>query len=209
MELLTKIQSEMSVMTNWEALAVILAVAYLVLAMKQNIWCWAAAFSSSLIFTIIFWKVSLLMDSILNFYYIAMAVYGYWMWTKGGNNSHGVKVVSWSKQRHLAIIATTTVVSLILGYFMANHTHASYPYLDTATTCFAIVTTYLVAKKVLENWLYWLVINSVSLYLYINKELMLTSVLFGLYLVLAIIGYKQWRDSMKQNSINNKTESLT
>ncbi|WP_133406416.1 nicotinamide riboside transporter PnuC [Parashewanella tropica] len=208
MDLITKIQSEMSVMTNWEALAVILAVAYLVLAMRQNIWCWAAAFTSSLIYTIIFWKVSLLMDSILNFYYIAMAIYGYWMWTQGGAEQHGVKVVSWSKQRHLAIIATTTIVSLILGYFMANHTHASYPYLDTATTCFAVVTTYLVAKKVLENWLYWLVINSVSIYLYINKELMLTSVLFGLYLVLSVIGYKQWRDSMKQNSSSDKTESF-
>ncbi len=188
---------EMHAMTGWEVVAVILALAYLILAMKESIWCWPAAFVSSAIYMIIFWEVSLLMESVLSFYYIGMAVYGLWVWTKGGSEHHGVKVVTWSAQKHFLIIVVTGIISIIVGYMMANYTSASFPYLDAATTCFAVMTTYLVAQKVLENWLYWLVINSVSIYLYLNKGLILTSVLFVMYLGLAVVGYYQWRKSMQ------------
>ena len=76
---------------------------------------------------------------------------------------------------------------------MANYTQASFPYLDSATTCFAVMTTYLVAKKVLENWFYWIVINTVSIYLYFSKGLMLTTALFVVYVFMAIAGYFMWR----------------
>jgi nicotinamide mononucleotide transporter len=76
---------EVHVMTAWEALAVCLAMAYLLLAIKASVWCWAAAFASTAIYTVLFWKVALLMESVLNVYYMAMALYGYWLWTQGGD----------------------------------------------------------------------------------------------------------------------------
>ncbi|MCL1077962.1 nicotinamide riboside transporter PnuC [Parashewanella spongiae] len=197
MDIFQTLFGEMHAMTDWEIIAVALALAYLILAMKENIWCWPAAFFSSAIYMIIFWEVSLLMESVLSFYYIGMAVYGFWVWTKGGNEHQGVNVVSWSASKHFQIIAITGLISIIVGYLMAKYTSASFPYLDAATTCFAVMTTYLVAQKVLENWLYWMVINSVSIYLYLNKGLILTSVLFVMYLILAVIGYYQWRKSMQ------------
>ncbi|WP_338049517.1 nicotinamide riboside transporter PnuC [Parashewanella hymeniacidonis] len=186
---------EMQAMTLWESLAVVLALAYLLLAMKESIWCWPAAFVSSGIYMVIFWNVNLYMEAVLSLYYVAMAVYGYWMWTRGGQQHHGVSITSWPLKTHMSIIIVTGVIALIVGYMMANNTDASFPYLDAATTCFAIMTTYLVAKKILENWLYWIVINSVSIYLYLNKELMLTSALFVLYVILAFAGYMQWQKS--------------
>ncbi|WP_144206968.1 nicotinamide riboside transporter PnuC [Shewanella donghaensis] len=198
--------TEASVMTGWEAVAVILAMAYLLLAMKTNIWCWAAAFASTAIYTVLFWKVSLLMESVLNVYYMAMAIYGFWLWRSthqtNSTDSAGNELVitSWSLKTHLLLIGFTTVVSLIVGYFMATKTTASFPYIDALTTCFAIMTTYLVAKKVLENWLYWVVIDFVSIYLYFQKGLMLTSGLFILYVFMALSGYFMWRKKMQQTS---------
>lgn len=210
--------SEVSVMTYWELIAVVLAVVYLLLAMKANIWCWMAAFVSTAIYTVLFWKVSLLMESVLNIYYMGMALYGYWVWQQDGNGLKvtnvntagssassntasvarraepmGTLVLSWSLNKHLMLIGVTAIVSLVVGYLMANYTEASFPYLDAATTCFAVMTTYLVAKKVLENWLYWIVIDLVSIYLYFQKGLMLTTGLFMAYVIMAGVGYFMWR----------------
>ncbi|MCL1144295.1 nicotinamide riboside transporter PnuC [Shewanella gaetbuli] len=195
-----QIINEVGVMTFWEAIAVVLAIAYLALAMRTNIWCWAAAFASTAIYTVLFWKVSLLMESLLNIYYMAMAVYGYWLWMqqpKDGKEHHindaGSPIISWSLNTHVLLITFTAVISIIVGYVMANFTQASFPYLDSATTCFAVMTTYLVAKKVLENWFYWVVINTLSIYLYFQKGLMLTTALFVMYVVMALVGYFMWR----------------
>lgn len=188
---------EMNGLTAWEAVAVVLALAYLWLAMRGNSWCWAAALFSTAIYTVLFWEVSLLMESVLNVYYMIMAVYGYWLWSRGRGGNAGVEVVSWSLSRHCVLIAVTAIISAVVGYVMATHTQASYPYLDAATSCFAVMTTYLVARKVLENWIYWIVIDFVSIYLYLNKGLMLTSMLFILYVGMAIGGYFLWRTNMR------------
>ncbi|MCC4831418.1 nicotinamide riboside transporter PnuC [Shewanella sp. 10N.7] len=196
--------AEATAMTGWEAIAVILAIAYLVLAMRTNIWCWAAAFVSTAIYTVLFWKVSLLMESLLNVYYMAMAIYGFWLWRYGDSDVHNTAspIISWSLKTHLIIIAVTSIISLIVGYLMATNTSASFPYLDALTTCFAVMTTYLVAKKVIENWYYWMVINSLSIYLYLQKGLMLTSGLLILYLFMAVSGYFMWRKKMQQDNLD-------
>lgn len=208
--------AEVSIMTYWELFAVILAVVYLLLAMKANIWCWLAAFVSTAIYTVLFWKVSLLMESVLNIYYMGMALYGYWLWQQDGQpiasqqgaaskniqspSQLGPMVLSWSLNTHLMLISITALISLGVGYLMANYTEASFPYLDAATTCFAVMTTYLVAKKVLENWLYWIVIDLVSMYLYFQKGLMLTTGLFMAYVLMAAMGYLMWRKRLERQS---------
>ena len=196
-EWLQTIGIEASAMTSWEAVAVLLAIAYLLLAMKTSLWCWPAAFMSTLIYTLLFWQVALLMESALNVFYMVMAGYGYWQWRWGGETQHqGVSIHSWSWRLHLLVIAFTALVVLITGYLMATYTHADFPYLDAATTCFAIVATFMLAYKVLENWLYWVVIDLASIYLYVQKGFMLTSALFIAYVVLAAVSYWLWRSQM-------------
>ena len=90
------------------------------------------------------------------------------------------------------------MVSVILGWLMANYTPTSFPYLDSVTTVFAVFATYLVVKKVLENWLYWIVIDVVSIYLYIEKDLAPTAALFILYIFMATYGYFKWAEKYKQ-----------
>ncbi|MBW8192539.1 nicotinamide riboside transporter PnuC [Neiella marina] len=188
---------ELSAMTGWEAVAVVLAIAYLLFAMRASLWCWPAAFFSTLIYTILFWHVSLLMESALNVFYMVMALYGYWQWRWGGGpQQQGVAVHRWPWRRHGLVIGLTAVTAVTAGYLMANYTHAALPYLDAATTCFAIVATFMLAFKVLENWLYWVVIDIASIYLYIEKGFVLTSVLFVGYVVLAAVSYWLWRSRL-------------
>lgn len=185
--------SELTAMTGWEAVAVILAIAYLWLAMRESLWCWPAAFVSTLIYTLIFWQVALLSEALLSVYYMAMAVYGYWQWRHGSRGDNGLPIQCWSWTRHLWVIALTGGASLLLGAFMASQTQAAFPFLDAATTCFAVVTTILVTRKVLENWIYWFIIDAVSIYLYVAKGLWLTAALFLLYLAMVVAGYWRWR----------------
>ncbi|WP_298444454.1 nicotinamide riboside transporter PnuC [uncultured Ferrimonas sp.] len=183
-------------MTGWEAVAVVLAIAYLLLAMRQNLWCWAAAAASTMIYTLLFWHVSLLMESALNVFYLVMAAVGFYQWRYGGGNGSGTPLVSWSSQRHAMTIGATAVIGLLLGYIMDRNTSADFAYLDAQTTCFAVLATWMLAKKVVENWLYWVVIDAVSIYLYLNKGLALTAALFVVYVVLAAMAYRQWEQQL-------------
>lgn len=183
--------------SSWEGLAVLLSLSYLFLAMRQSLWCWPAAFLSTLIYAILFFDASLLMDSALNAYYLIMAVYGWYAWKHGKKGNEEREISSWGVVKNVKIIGMLIAVSLLFGYLMATYTRADFAYLDSATTVFAVFTTYMLAQKILENWLYWIVIDTVSIYIYIQKAFYLTAVLFFLYTVLAAFGFYQWKKDKK------------
>ena len=204
--------SQMAVL---EIIAVITAMAYVILAAREHILCWPAALISTLLYTIIFYEFYLWMDSLLQVYYFAMAIYGFYCWrqttnTVGKSNGGGfnegnnrpvvLAIHQQSLITHLTAISLLAGLSLVLGYFMANHTPTSFPYLDATTTVFAVYATYLVTQKVLENWLYWIVIDLVSIYIYIEKGLTPTAMLFVVYVVVAVMGYFTWRAKLKRCS---------
>jgi nicotinamide mononucleotide transporter len=174
-----------------EACAVALAIAYLVLAIRQDMLCWAAAFLSSLIYLMVFFSARLYMESVLQVFYAAMAIYGYRQWRYGGASHAGVKITTWRPRQHMTVIGVVVGSSAAIGWIMA-HTNAAFPFIDAFTTVAAVVTTYMVARKVLENWIYWFVIDSVSVYVYLARGLELTAALFMLYLVLIVFGFRRW-----------------
>ncbi len=178
---------------NLETLAVALGIAYLVLAMRENSLCWYCAFFSTALYVWIFGDVSLYMESALNVYYMGMAIYGWFQWQRGGVNHEGLEIVRWTAKQHGLAISTIVLIALVSGYLLSIGTDARLPYLDSLTTWGSILTTVMVARKVLENWLYWIVINTISIYLYLDRGLEQTALMFMLYLVLAILGYYAWR----------------
>ena len=178
---------------NLETLAVALGLSYLLLAMRENSLCWYCAFFSTAIYVYIFGDVSLYMESALNVYYMGMAVYGWLQWQNGGANHSGVEIVRWTAKHHIVCILVILIASVISGYLLSVNTDARLPYLDSFTTWASVLTTVMVARKVLENWLYWIVINSVSIYLYIDRDLDQTAAMFTLYLVLSVLGYVAWK----------------
>jgi nicotinamide mononucleotide transporter len=185
-------------MSPWEGAAVVLGIAYLLLAMRESLWCWYAGFASTAIFLVIFWDVGLLMESGLQVYYLAMSVYGWWHWRQGATDNHPLPIQRWTPTGHVSAVSIVMLAAAFSGYLLSAHTDAALPYLDSFTTWGSILTTWMVARKVLENWLYWLVIDSVSIYLYLDRELYLTALLFGVYLVIALFGFIRWRQHYQQ-----------
>lgn len=178
-------------MSGWELVAVILALLYLILAMKERIECWYAALFSTAIYTVIFWDVNLLMESALQVYYLFMAVFGWYQWRKG-QAQEALAIQVWGLKVHIFTFFCLAIIVLISGYLLSNNTNAAWPYIDSFTTWGSVITTYMVTKKVLENWLYWLVIDGISIFLYIDRGLYLTAILFSFYLIIVCFGYRQW-----------------
>lgn len=186
------ISATLAGMSPWELIAVLLSVAYLALIMRHNRLGWYAAFGSTSIFIWLFWDASLLMESALNVYYLLMAVYGWWAW-RGGLAHKPLAIQRLPLIWHLGIVAAVLLLTAASGYWLSQHTHAALPYLDSFTTWGAVIATWLVARKVLENWYYWLVIDSAALYLYVQRDLYLTALLMVVYLVMIIVGWLKWR----------------
>jgi nicotinamide mononucleotide transporter len=175
-----------------EGVAVIAAIAYLLLAIRQSILCWFFALVSTAIYIALFIEAKLYMESLLNGFYFAMALYGWYFWHTGGDRNSSVPVTRWGLPVHGAAIAVIAVASLSCGALLGNYSDAAYPYVDSLTTFSAIWATFLVARKVLENWWYWLVIDAVSVVLYWARDLQLTSLLFVAYVALIPFGLIAW-----------------
>ncbi len=182
--------------TSWiEIVAAVLAVAYLLLAIRQRLECWVAAFVSSCLYVWVLFGARLYMESVLNAFYAAMAVYGFWQWQQGSGGT-ALAVRRWPVARHLAGCLGVICLSLISWYFLRRFTPAAWPFVDSMVTWSSVFATFLVARKVYENWHWWLIIDSVSVCLYFNRRLYLTMLLFALYLVLIVIGMRQWRRTL-------------
>ncbi|MDC8831656.1 nicotinamide riboside transporter PnuC [Alteromonas gilva] len=174
-----------------EWLAVLLAIAYVLLAARQSAWCWMAAFISTAIYTWLFWQVTLPFQSALNIFYMIMAVYGYWQWHHQPGETRQVqsKPLRW----HLLMVAALTVVAILLGKLAGTQFSGEYLWLDAAINVFSVATTFMVAHKILQNWIYWFVINSAAVFLYWQSGLVLSACLFLGYVGFSIYGYSQWR----------------
>jgi len=185
-----------------ELIAVFFSLAYVVLAAHKNVWCWPAAIMSTLLYTFLFYEFYLWMDSILQVYYLVMAVYGWYCWrgTLISSNTVELPLKKYKVSSHIVAIISLSVVSVLLGYVMDNYTPTDFPYIDSLTTVFAIFATYLVTQKIVENWLYWVVIDVVSIAVYVEKGLVPTAFLFGFYTVFAIYGYWLWNKEFNHNN---------
>jgi nicotinamide mononucleotide transporter len=188
-------------MSPWEGAAVVLAIAYLLLATRENLLCWYCALVSTAIYTVLFWDVNLFMDSALNVYYMGMAVYGWQQWRFGGADHQGVVIRTLALNKHVAIVIFIVALTAVSGHLLSKNTDAAWPYVDSFTTWASVITTVMVARKILENWLYWLVIDAISIPLYVERELFLTAFLFLAYLVIVVIGYLNWRQRYSSQNV--------
>ena len=182
---------------NWsgiESVAVFFSILYVILAAKENIWCWGAgAISVSLYIYICFFS-QLYPETGLQVFYLCMAFYGYYHWNK---KEQSLQIIEWSISKHLFILVIGAILTFLMGFYFATYTNAKMPIVDSFTTVFSLFATYMVAKKILGNWLYWIVIDAVSVYLYFSRDLHLTSLLFIAYTIIAIFGYFSWIKKIK------------
>ena len=194
--LANKVLEQLAGIWGLEGVAVACAVAYLLLAIRQNIWCWFFAGVSTAIFVYLFFDAHLYMESALNAFYFAMAIYGWYAWRYAGNDVDELVVSAWPLRGHAMAIVIILMISGLSGYFLDTRTDAAFPYIDSLTTWGAIWATFLIARKVLENWWYWLLIDTASVFIYWSRGLELTALLFIVYVIMIPFGLISWRRSM-------------
>jgi len=184
-----------------EWLAVVLAIAYVLLAARQSAWCWLAALTSTAIYTWLFWQVALPFQSALNLFYMVMAVYGYWQWhhKPGEDKSVQSRSLSW----HVLAVFGLTAVAVGLGQLAATQFNSEYLWLDAAINVFSVATTFMVAHKILQNWIYWFVINTAAVFLYWQSGLILSACLFLGYVGFSVYGYNQWKQEWSERYLTN------
>lgn len=198
------LQTLANLLLTWESVAVVCALAYLVLAIREHLACWGFALASTAIYSVLFFNVSLVMDSLLNLYYMVLAIYGWWVWQRPQDSTHqALRVHRFTAQQHALAIGLTLLATLLAGSFLNRFSSAAWPYVDSFTTFGSVITTWMVARKVLENWLYWIVIDAVAIPLYVERGLPLTAALFTVYLVLCVQGFQRWRRQLAADKSQN------
>lgn len=187
--------------TALELIAVVSALVYLLLAIREHIACWVFAAVSTTIYVYLFFSARLYMESVLNLFYLAMACYGWITWRRGGPEQNTLSVSRWPLLWHVVAILAIVTASALNGYMLVTWTDAAYPYIDSLTTWGAIWATFLVARKVLENWWYWLLIDAVLVVIYWSRGLELTALLFVLYIGMIPFGLLAWTKSYRRDRV--------
>ena len=189
-------------MSPLEIIAVLLALLYVLLAVKEHRICWVVAAASASLYTWIFWEAALIMEAALQLFYIVIAIYGWLSWGED-NGANERPIRTWSWRQHLIAILTVLVISSVTGALLNHFTDAALPWLDSFTTIAALLTTWMVTQKILENWLYWIAIDAISIYLYLSRDLQLTAGLFVVYIGLAYAGWRVWRTHYRSTELGH------
>ena len=179
--------------------AVLLALGYLLLAVRQNAWCWACAVASSAIFLVLFARGGLVMQAVLQLFYIAMGVYGWLAWRGGGDAGRALPVTRLTLRWHGFAIAGVLAASAVNGWAVGGGQGGWVPYVDALVAWGSVLATVMVTRKVLENWLYWIALDSIAAVLYWTQGFQATAVLFVVYVVIAVRGYFEWRASLDRS----------
>jgi nicotinamide mononucleotide transporter len=188
-----KIVAQVLAIPPWEGLGLLLGLAYLLLAVRRNLLCWLCAFISTAIFLVLVARAALYMQVLLNLFYLGMAVYGFIDWQRGRTEDGEVRIQSWSTNRHLTVALLVIIATAINGWILAQWTDSPAPYLDSFVAWGSVVTTWMVARRIIENWLYWLVVDGAAAWLHYSQGLLAMALLFVIYLGIVIRGYFVWR----------------
>jgi nicotinamide mononucleotide transporter len=181
---------------NWiEIVGVTTGLAYIFLSIKQNIWCWLFGIISSTLYLFVFFDSKIYADMLLQAYYVIMGVYGWIHWAGADrlDKKTQVPVLRLNIKEAMGLLAITLVLFVGIALFLIYFTDSTIPWIDAFTTSLSFTATWMLARKILEHWLIWVVVNTVSIALYFYRGLYPTIILFVVLTILAVIGYIEWK----------------
>lgn len=186
-----------------ELLGTIVGLLYLWLEYRASIYLWVASVVMPAIYLVIYYDAGLYADFGINIYYLIIAIYGWAAWRYGfsiGRGSEGreLPISHTPARRWLPLAAITSIVFVAIAWVLINLTDSTVPYADAFTTALSVVGMWMLARKYIEQWWVWLVVDVASVALYIYKDLHFTAALYALYAVVAIFGYRKWKKLMSE-----------
>jgi nicotinamide mononucleotide transporter len=186
-----RVQEWLALSSPWELSAIVLALAYVVLAIRRSLWCWPCAFLSSGIYVALMLQQRLYMQVALNAFYVAMAVYGFIEWRRH-RTEEKLSLVRWPARTHFAALLGIAAVAAVAGWLLASRSDASSPYLDSFFTVGSVVATWMVTRRVVETWAYWVALDALEAYICFAIGLRPTALLYVIYVAIAAHGYISW-----------------
>jgi nicotinamide mononucleotide transporter len=184
-----------------ELLGTLSGLLYIFFSIRQNVWLWPIGLISSAFYIPVFFGKTLYADMLLQVYYLVVSIYGWYFWINGKKKNDKepgkIKITTLKKLNWAITIFATLVLTLALFYPLKKYTNASNPFTDSFCFAGSIVATWMLARKILEQWLIWIVVDAISIGLFVYKQLYITVVLYFVFTVLAIIGYLQWKKNFK------------
>lgn len=189
--------------SNTEWLAIITSLCYVILAAYQKRACWYFAFSSSVLYIFIGFEAKLYPDMVLNTFYAAMALFGWFQWKEKTTESTQVNTRPWNW--HLIALLLMVFCGLATGFILDRFTDQAYPYLDSLAFFGSLIATWMITKKIVENWLYFVFIDLGMSYVYFFRGYILTSILFLVYTVIALRAFFTWR---KQLIVQHRSDNF-
>ncbi len=195
-------------MTLIEAIAVVFGIACVWLIVRESIWCWPTGLVQVSLYVYIFYHAKLYSDFGLHIFYIGMQFYGWYNWLHGGENRDKAPITRLSAKGIVGWSLASLAAAAIWGWTMNRYTDASVPYPDAFTTMTSLVAQWLLARKKLENWFFWIAVDVVAIGIYFYKALYLTSGLYAIFLVLCIMGVRSWTKTWKATTNKNSTPEL-
>jgi len=179
-----------------EIFGVIFGFICVILTVRQNIWCWPTGLVNVVLFMIMFYHTRLYADMGLQAVYIVLSIYGWYQWLYGGPEKSKLSI---SHVRAKLIFLLTLIGisgTLLMGWSLSNYTNADLPYWDSTTTVMSLIAQWMLARKILENWLVWISADVLFVGIYLHKKLYLTSLLYVIFLILATSGYIVWKRTL-------------
>jgi len=184
---------------DWlEPVAVATGIIAVYLQVRQNVWNWPVALINVALYFVVFRDSKLYADMGLQAIYFLLSLYGWYEWLYGGEKKTELKVSRGTPRMAVTLIAIGIAGVAVLGTIFARYTDAALPYLDSATATTSLIAQWMITRKILENWLVWIAVDVVYVGMFIFKHLRLTAGLYAVFLVLATMGYLQWRRSYRE-----------
>lgn len=183
-----------------EIIAMLLGLVSIVLQIRQSLWLWPVNIVMTSLYIIVFLNAKFYADMSLQVYYVIMSIYGWIYWFTGRKKLRNKKKLP-IKPTGKRLWPTLAIISVLLfagiSYILVHYTDSPVPYGDAFTTALSFVATWMLARKLIEHWIIWIVVDAVSVGLYIYKGLYPTMVLFIVLTILAFKGYKEWKSEME------------
>ncbi len=182
-------------MSPFEIVAAIITAWCIWLATKESLLYWPVGVVSVVLYSYIFYDAKLYADAALQIIYLLLTAYGWWKWMSGGESGNALQVGRTPSKAWPILLVAGAIGSVALAVGMRRWTDNPAPYVDATTASFSIVAQWMTARKWLESWIVWIVVDVVYVFLYVKRDLMPTAVLYAVFLILAVKGYRDWRRS--------------